>query len=118
MKILWFSVLAVMMASCAGSPPLTDAEKAKLDPVLLRLLQKESVPEGRLDVVRRPDGEEEFGVILRCTDPAILREQGIRVGSVFGEVVTARMTVHEIRKILALPQVRSVEGGSRNVLHQ
>jgi hypothetical protein len=117
MRILFCSVLALTMAACAGSPPLTDAEKAKLDPMLLRLLQKESIPEGQLDMTRRPDGEEEFGVILRCTDAKVLQDRGIRVGSVFGEVVTARMTIQEIRNILSLPQVRFVEGGSSNVIH-
>lgn len=46
-----------------------------------------------------------------------LQSTGIKIQSVFGNVLTARLTLPELRKILSLPSVRSVENGSKNYLH-
>jgi hypothetical protein len=108
----------VLLLSCRSAAPLTDTERAKLDPPLLALLHGEAIVESQYDISTRPDGTKEYGVILRCSNVDDVQAMGIQVGSVFGDVVTARLTVAELRTILALPSVRAVQNGSTNYLQE
>jgi len=75
------------------------------------------VPADRYDMTRRPDGTREYGIIIRTTSVDSLRAAGIRIQSVFGDVITARVSVDELRTIVRLPSVRAVQSGGKNTLH-
>lgn len=110
-------LLAFAVFSCGGPPTLTDQERAKLDPNLHALLTGGSVSTDRYDMTVRSDGTREYGIIIRTTSVDSLRAAGIRIQSVFGDVITARVSVDELRTIVRLPSVRAVQSGGKNTLH-
>jgi hypothetical protein len=110
-------LLMFVLFSCGGPPTLTDQELAKLDPYLHALITEGTVPAERYDMTLRPDGTREYGIIIRTTSVDSLRAAGVRVQSVFGDVVTARVSVDELRNIVRLPSVRAVQSGGKNTLH-
>jgi len=110
-------LLAFLMLSCGGPMALTEAERAKLDPGLQSLLAEGTGTESGYDVTVRSDGTREYGVIVRTTDAEQLRAAGIRVQSVFGDVVTVRVTVDELRNVARLPAVRAVQNSGKDTLH-
>jgi hypothetical protein len=110
-------LLSLFMISCSASRDLNPEERAKLSPGLIALLTEDSVPDELYDVTHRPDGSKEYGVIIRSTQPEVLRAHGIAVQSAIGDVITARVTRDQMRSLLALPSVRSVEQGTKNQLH-
>jgi hypothetical protein len=114
MKSILPTMCLLLVCACAGSTDLSKDERSKIDPAIMKLLSEPSIDETVYDVGRRDDGTKEYGVILRVTTTDELRSAGIRIQSVFGNVATARLTVKELRTILSLPSVRSVENGSRN----
>ena len=109
-------LIGILAVGCASSR-LSDQERSKLDPQLAKLLSGEQVSESVLDASLRADGAKEYGVIIRSTDVQALRSAGIRIGSVLGNVITARVTLAELRTVVSLPTVRAVEIGSRNYPH-
>ena len=111
-------LLLLFATSCCGSRELSSAERAKLTPGLLALLTEESVPDEFYDVNVRADGTKEYGVIIRSTNPDELRAQGIKVQSLFGDAITARVSKDQLRALLSLPSVRSLDEGSKNQLHR
>jgi hypothetical protein len=111
-------ILLLFVASCCGSRELSSLERAKLTPGLLALLTEESAPDDLYDVSTGSDGTKEYGVIIRSTNPGELRAQGIKVQSVIGDVITARVSKEQLRSLLSLPSVRSVDQGSMNQLHK
>ena len=86
----------------------------KLDPALTRLLNAERVVEADYDSSVRPDGTKEFAVIIRSKNVEDIKSAGIKVGSVFSDVITARVSLAELRKIVQLGSVRFVLLGSKN----
>lgn len=68
---------------------LTDEERSKLDPPLLRLLEKQPINESDYDIHIRPDGTKVYGVIIRGTNPEHVSQLGIQLNSVFGNVIFA-----------------------------
>lgn len=112
-----FLLAAAMVASCCSKPGLTVDERAKLDPYLLELIDGQNVAADRYDVTVRPDGTKEYGVIIRTDVPEDVRALGIPVGSVFGDVVTVRVSPEELKRIVGLRSVRNVQNSSRNLPH-
>lgn len=110
--------LAVLVVSCGGTRELTPGDRAKLSPGLIALLTEESVPDELYDVTVRSDGTKEYGVIVRAASPDELRARGISVQSVLGDVLTVRVSKEQLRAMLSLPSVRSVDQGNRNQLHR
>ena len=110
-------LLLFFVASCCGSRELSSSERAKLTPGLLALLTEESAPDALYDVSMRADGTKEYGIIVRSTNPDELRAQGIAVQSAIGDVITVRVSKEQLRSLLSLPSVRSVDQGSKNQLH-
>jgi hypothetical protein len=111
-------LLLVFATSCCGSRELSSAEKAKLTPGLQALLTEQSLPDELYDVTVGADGTKEYGVIIRSNSPDEIRAQGIKVQSAFGDVVTARVSKDQLRTLLSLPSVRSVDEGGKNQLHK
>jgi len=110
-KVLLLGV--VLMLGCAR-PLLTDREMAKLDPPLQKLVAGEFAAESDYDVSNRSGGEKEYGVIIRSSNAGELRSAGIPINSVMGDVITARLTVDEMRKVLTIPSVHALQNSSKN----
>lgn len=107
---LFFLVLAWMAVGCSNSAPiLTDAQMNKLDPALQRLVEGEPRGMDRYSTSERDDGTTVYGVILRSDDPASLQDAGLPVNSVQGDIVTARLTIDQIRRAARLDAVRRIE---------
>lgn len=121
MKLMssWFffsSLLGLLLcqASCGSAPGLTREQMNKLHPSLQLLLEQGRAAEGMLDVSTRTDGEKEYGVIIRCKNSADVRSAGITIGSVMGELVTARVTRQELERVARIPSVIFVEPSTPN----
>jgi hypothetical protein len=109
LTLLLFSALG-----CTATAPLTEVERQKLDPLLTTLLRDEKVPESDYDTGLRKDGAREYAVIIRSKNVDEIRQAGIQVGSAFDDVITARVTIQELRKILSLSSVRAVQASTKN----
>jgi hypothetical protein len=107
-------LLGVVLVLGCTRPLLTDRELAKLDPPLQKLMGGGSISENQFDVSSRPGGEKEYGVIIRSSNPEELRSSGIPINSVIGDVITARLTVDELRKVLTIPSVHALQNSSKN----
>ena len=117
MQKIVLMLLAATLASCCSGPGLSVDERAKLDPPLQELLMGENVAEHRYDVTVRPDGSKEYGVIVRTDVADDVRGLGIPVGSVYGDIVTVRVTKEELKRIAGLKTVKSIQNSGQNVLH-
>jgi hypothetical protein len=60
------------------------------------------------------NGKRVFLVIIKSNDPQQLQENGIPFNSVSGNIVTARLTIDQIRKAASLTSVQYIESGSTN----
>jgi hypothetical protein len=105
------------LTACSSTSDLSKEERAKVDPAIMRLLSGDGVDEKEYDVGTRSDGAKEYEVIIRANTTEDLRSAGIKTLSAFGNVLTARLTLPELRRILRLTSVWSVENGSKNQLH-
>jgi hypothetical protein len=111
------SLLALSTFQCSSASPLTEAEKAKLDRPLINLITGDTTGEQPPYRIR-PDGTHEYSVIVRSEMPEKIKELGVTVTSVIGNVIVAHVSVEEIRKIAALPSVSMIETGSTNKIQQ
>jgi hypothetical protein len=109
--------LLLILVGCSSIAELTEVERQKLDPPLLMLLRGEAVAESDFDASLRKDGTREYAVIIRSKNADEVKSAGIKVGSVFSDVITARVTIAELRKILSLSSVRAVQASSKNYPH-
>ena len=109
--------LFLLLAGCSSTTELTEVERQKLDPQLTMLLRGDIVAESDLDAGIRKDGSKEYGVIIRSKSVEEIKQAGIQIGSAFSDVITARVTIPELRKILSLTSVRAVQSGSKNRTH-
>ena len=107
---------SVLTLHCSSTKSLSEAEKAKLDLPLMHLLTDKPVEENRLDILTRSDGTKEYAIIIRSNHSEEIKEMGIAISSVFGDVIVARATIKEIRKIVSLSSVRAIEVGSKNII--
>jgi len=104
--VLFFLIVAT---GCGGSKrSLTENQLGKLDPTLRRLVQ-EDAPEPPIPSTTRPDGTVAYAVFIRVTDAVRVREAGLPINSVSGNVLTARLSKSEIRKAARLSAVTSIE---------
>ena len=108
------AALLLSLCACSSASDLSIEERAKVDPAIMRLLSATGFDEADYDVGVRPDAVKEYGIIIRANNMNELQSVGIKIQSVFGNVITARLTLAELRKILSLPSVWAVENGSKN----
>lgn len=102
------------MGACTNSEPaLTDSQREKLDPALQRLIEGEAPSTDRYSTSERDDGTTVYSVILQSDDPSALREAGLPINSVRGDLVTARLTVAQIREAAKMDAVRRIENPSQ-----
>jgi hypothetical protein len=109
------AICLLLLLACASASELTQAERQKIDPPLLKLLSGSGVEDSKIESRLRSDGVKEYEVIIRAKTTEELKSAGIKIQSAIGDVITARLTIQELRSILKLPSVRSVESGSQNV---
>lgn len=102
-------VLSLAVTGCGGSDQvLTKEELEKLDPDLRRLVQG-SAPQQAIPSTTRPDGTRAYSVFIRATDAERVREAGLPINSVSGNILTARLSTSELRKAARLEAVTSIE---------
>jgi hypothetical protein len=75
----------------------------KIDPELIMTIQQSGQPEQPLDVLIRTQGT------IDATQRAALEERGARIGSVMGDVLTARVTARAVAGIADLEFVVHIE---------
>ena len=109
--------LFFLLPGCSSTTGLTEVERQKLDPQLTMVLRGDIVADSDLDAGVRKDGSKEYGVIIRSQNVEEIKQAGIQIGSAFSDVVTARVTIPELRKILSLTSVRAVQSSSKNRTH-
>ena len=114
-----YAILAlslIMMAGCASdNNALKDYEKQKLDPVLQQLIKNpEEAPTNALNVNRNAEGHSRYDVILYGSDADSLRKAGIPIQSVIDTIMTAQLTIEQIRKAASLSSVRSVRHAKKS----
>lgn len=107
-------VCAFVLLHCGHGAPLSQDEMNKLDPGLRQLLTQPGPSDASYDVSVRADGVKEYGVIIRSSSAQDLRDAGIQVGSIVGDIITARVSVEELRRIVSMPGVRAVEQANRS----
>jgi hypothetical protein len=113
-EMAFFMLLSLQ---CSPTKSLSDAEKAKLDAPMNRLLTGGQVDKNLIDETLRTDGTKEYAVIVRSEHPEDIKALGVVVSSVFGDVIVVHATIEELRKIASLPSVRALEAGSKkNIL--
>jgi hypothetical protein len=94
--------LLFILVGCSGTRELTEMERQKLDPPLIMLLRGDSASGSDLEIG------------LRSKDVEEIKQAGIQIGSSFNDVITARVSILELRKILGLASVRAVQASSKN----
>jgi hypothetical protein len=116
MKYMIFFLLLVsgIFVSCSSGNNLTKQEKSKLDPSLQRLLKDEVIADKNYNVRVAENGSKMYGVIIRCSDATQLEQAGIPVNSVSGDIITAKLSIEQIRKVVTLPAVSSVENSTKS----
>ena len=114
MKRMILAFFCLTFFACSTSMHLTESERSKLDPALAMLVQGESVNESEYDAHLRSDGAKEYGVIIRSNNADELKSAGIRIGSTINDIVTARVTLEELRKVLGMPSVRAVQNSTKS----
>ena len=108
--------LSVAVAGCGSSSKLTEDELQKLD-ANLRLLVQGKTPEGDLSSTVRSDGTTVYSVFIRATNPSRVREARIPINSTSGNVLTARLSVDEIRRAARLETVTRIESSGQAKPH-
>ena len=111
-------VLSLLVFQCSSTKSLSDTEKAKLDSALARLFAGEQVDKSLVGEVIHPDGRNEYTVIVRSDQPEKVKELGVVVSSVFGDVMVVHATMDDLRKILSLPSVRKMEAGAKKTIQR
>jgi hypothetical protein len=81
----------------------SDMNQQKIDPALLMTIQKSGQPEQPMDVLIRTQGA------IDATQRAALEERGARIGSVMGDVLTARIPARAVAAIANLEFVVRIE---------
>lgn len=123
-----------VLLSAASSPPppapphysqesFAEDPQTKLDP-FLRILTRRAQREPRLDLARfapmaaisgpspAPGGEQRVGVLIKTTG-ALSHLPGVSLNSLARDLVSARVTLSELRELAQLPEVVFIEAGYR-----
>ena len=111
-------VLLGVVAMCSSSSNLSADQMAKLDAPLQGLVRGDGQLSHLLTEVQSADGEARYAVILRVTDAAAVQSSGLPIGSTAGMIMTARLTVSEIRRAAGMAAIVAVETPERRVHQQ
>jgi hypothetical protein len=112
------TLLTLMVFQCAPSRSPSDTELSKLDNILRHLLINDEVDDKNIKISLRANGEKEYAVIIRSDNIEELKKTGIQLSSALGDVIVTRVTKEELKKIISLRSIKSVEVGSRNFIQE
>jgi outer membrane biogenesis lipoprotein LolB len=110
-------LVSLLLSGCATQTELAPEQLAKIDPKLRILLEREDVSSTQYDISVRSDGSREYGVIVYGSNPDTLRRLGIPLQTVLGEMMTARVTVAQLRLLASQSTVRSIASGGKAYPH-
>ena len=96
-------------APTASTDSLTSAQRSRLGPTLRRIIEE---GEQEAEASGKRDGASVYSVIIVGSDSDELRTAGIPLSSVQDSIMTARLTVEEIRTASALETVREIQAAS------
>jgi hypothetical protein len=100
-----------------GKEDLPEESWKKLDHAL-KLLLREGPENPFFDYQTRDrDGETAYGVLIRTSDPETLKESDLPFGSPSSEILTARLTIPEIKQAARLGSIVSISNPSEAQLH-
>lgn len=117
MKIILKLILLTMVliiSACTSGAQLSRAEQEKLDPSLQKLLLGDPLPESNYSISETANGQKLYGVIITSTNPDDLEKAGVVPNTVSGEIVTARITVEEMKKAVLLDSVKNIKNSSKS----
>jgi hypothetical protein len=107
-------LLLVLLAACSGTMELTESEKGKLDMKLQSLMTaKGMASDSDFDMSTDKDGKKIYSIIVRGSSADDVRKLGVNVNSNFGDVITVRCSIDDLKKIAKLPSVRALETPER-----
>jgi hypothetical protein len=98
---------------CSSPLNLSREETEKLDRPLQRLVRGEHINDADYSMYTTEDGIKKYGIIMYASDPDPVRQAGIEINSVSGEIITAKVSIAEIRKLVLLPAVTSIRNASK-----
>jgi len=113
LNFLLVLILGACMA-CSSSAKLSKLEQEKLDPAIQKLVLGENTSDKKYQASRREDGIKIYSVIIKSTNPQELQDIGITPNTVTGEIIAARLSIKEIRQVVLLPSVKSVNNISKS----
>ena len=100
-----------------GKEDLPEEAWKKLDHAL-KLLLREGPENPFFDYQTRDrDGETAYGVLIRTSDPEALKKSDLPFGSPSSEILTARLTIPEIKQAARLGSIVSISNPSEAQLH-
>jgi len=114
--ILIFS-LTVFFQNCSNKQTLSQAEQEKLDPFLQLLVLEEEINETKYSVYQQKDGTKLYGVIIQTSDVEEIKKTGIQINSYDGNIITAKLTPDDIRKLVNLKSVIFINNSTKNTIH-
>ena len=106
--------LVLILSACTSGAQLSRAEQEKLDPALQKLLLEDPLPEKNYSISVTADGQKLYGVIITSTNPDDLEKTGIVPNTISGEIVTARITIEEMKKAVLLESVKMIKNSSKS----
>jgi lipopolysaccharide export LptBFGC system permease protein LptF len=110
--VLLLLLSSLLFINCRNTAPLSQAESEKLDRALQRLVTGQSLSRDSYTISTR-DGDTVYSVLIRTDDPERLSQSNVPIGTVNGNIVTARLTIDQIREAASLPFVRSIANPER-----
>jgi len=116
---MWARVIAFLLitgavllaAGCEdnqASMALTEAEKAKLGPTLQQVVAGDTTAVRESARAMRSDGTAVYLVFIRTSEADVLRRAGLPIGSVSGEMATARLSADQLRQAARLDAVKAI----------
>jgi hypothetical protein len=109
--------MIVLFQNCSSKQSLSKAEKEKLDPFLRLLVLDEEIDEDKYSIYQQEDGTILYGVLIQTTDVEEINKTGIQINSENGNIITAKLTLQDIRRLVTLKSVVFINNSTKNKIH-
>ena len=96
---------------------MSKKDNDKLDPVLRHLIAGEEINKNKYSIDDDGEGNERYGVLIETSNVEEIRESGIQLNSIQGSMVTAKLTLEEIIKLMKLSTISSIKIANKNEIH-
>lgn len=104
---------ATHTADSSSASTLTDAQKKRIGPRLRRLIRGEEAGPRPVEAVGTRGDAPVYGIIIYCDDAGALRDAGIPLSTVQGEIISARLTINQIREAATIEVVDAIRAGTK-----